>query len=65
VLPVQLPEAGQARLMVYNRAWLPVRQEYASGYDVSINLWSIAPGVYDLIVYQDGQRYSKVFVIAE
>jgi hypothetical protein len=51
--------------MVYNRAWLPVRQEYASGYDVSINLWSIAPGVYDLIVYQDGQRYSKVFVIAE
>jgi hypothetical protein len=65
VLHVQLPEPGRAWLTVYNRAWVPVRQEDVSGYDVSINLWSLPPGVYYLIVFQDGQRYSKVFMIAE
>jgi hypothetical protein len=65
VLHVQLPEAGRARLTVYSGAWLPVRQEDVSGYDVSINLWSLPPGVYYLLVFQDGQRYSKLFRIAE
>jgi hypothetical protein len=65
VLHVQLPEAGRARLIVYNHAWLPVRGRVTSGDKVSIDLRSLPPGIYYLQVFQGGKRYSKEFIIAE
>jgi hypothetical protein len=63
VLHVQLPEPGRSRLVVFNRGWTPVRELVASGYDFSIDLHSLSPGVYYLLGLQDGQSYSKEFII--
>ncbi len=65
VLHVQLPEAEPARLIVFNHAWQPVRERVSSGYEVSIDLRSLPTGVYYLLVFQDGQRYSKEFIIVK
>lgn len=65
VLHVQLPEAGRAKLIVFNRAWVPVREQMGNGYTVSINVRSLPAGVYYLLVFQDGKRYSKEFIIAD
>jgi hypothetical protein len=63
VLHVQLPEPGRSRLIIFNRGWTPVRELAASGYDFSIDLHALSPGYYYLLVLQDGQRYSKEFII--
>lgn len=63
VLHVQLPEQGRSRLVVFNGGWFPVREKVATGRDVSIDIRSLSPGNYFLLVIQDGQRYSAEFMI--
>jgi hypothetical protein len=65
VLHVQLPGEGPARLTVFNNGWMPVRRVDARGDNVTIDLWSLRPGVYYLQVFQDGKWYSAEFMIAE
>jgi hypothetical protein len=63
VLHVQLPEPGRSRLIIFNGGWIPVREGVATGSDVTLNLRSLSPGNYYLLVLQDGQRYSAEFMI--
>ena len=63
VLHVQLPEPGRSRLIIFNRGWIPVREREATGRDVTLDLRSLSPGNYYLLVLQDGQRYSAEFMI--
>ena len=65
VLHVQLPEAGRAKLIILNHSWTQVREQMGSGYTESIDVRSLPAGVYYLLVFQGGKRYSKEFIIAE
>jgi|GEM_PF-2681801 len=65
VLHVQLPEPGQATLVVYNSAGRLVRQQVVSGYNATLNLGSLPAGFYHLLIFQGGNRYQKEFIIAE
>ncbi|HET6256646.1 MAG TPA: hypothetical protein VFE32_21405 [Puia sp.] len=63
VLHVQLPEPGRSRLIIFNRGWIPVREAEGRGSDVTLELRSLSPGSYYLLVLQDGQRYGAEFII--
>lgn len=65
VIYVQLPEKGPASLIVFNSAGQTVRQEVVSGYSVALDLRSLPSGIYHLVVFQGGRRYSKEFIIAK
>jgi hypothetical protein len=63
VLHVQLPEAARSRLVIFNPGWIPVRERVGIDRDVTLDLRSLPPGNYYLLVLQDGQRYSAEFMI--
>jgi hypothetical protein len=65
VIQVQLPEPGPANLVIYNSAGLLMRQQVVSGYSATVDLGSLTAGIYHLLVFQGGKKYSKEFIITK
>jgi hypothetical protein len=64
-LQLQLPGPGTADVTVYNSAGLRMLQQVAGGYNITLDLGSLPAGIYHLMVYQGGKRYTREFIIAE